>query len=223
VITVPLIAEADRADVETFLTRLLRLDPTAVVRLRPARSAASAQLWAMLPFRVLVTRPLSVLAETDMTVSAADLLAKLGSDAGLARRDAAWLWPLPPSRTRVVEAIPAAEVVRLAAAASRTLRTAAAEGVAGRAVGERVVRDALLDHVSIVVTTDDGERIDVPQRVVQAVVRMGFLGKVTHGDDLATNTAGSRSVTVRLAIGWIGLDALHGSAWYRPISPLRLG
>jgi hypothetical protein len=217
-----LIAEADRADVETFLTRLLRLDPAALVRLRPAREAESAELWAMLPFRVLVGRLLSVSADTDVTVQAADLLAKLGSDVGLTRRDEAWRWPLPPIRARVIEAIPAAEVVRLAAAASRTLRTAAAEGVAGRSVGERIVRDALLDHVSIVVTTDDGERIDVPQRLIQAVARMGFLGKVTHGDDPTASTASSRSVTVRLAIGWIGLDALHGSAWYRPISPLRL-
>ena len=155
----PLIAEADRADVETFLTRLLRLDPAAVVRLRPSRGSGAAQLWAMLPFGVLVTRPLAVPVETDVTVSAADLLANLRPDIGLRRLDEAWRWPLPPQRTRVVEEIPAVEVVRLAAAASRTLRTAAAEGVAGRAVGERIVRDALLDHVSIVVTTDDGERL----------------------------------------------------------------
>jgi hypothetical protein len=161
--------------------------------------------------------------QADVTVSAADLLANLGSDVGLRARDEAWRWPLPPSRTRVVEEIPAVDVVRLAAAASRTLRTAAAQGVAGRAVGERVVRDALLDHVSIVVTTDDGERVEVPQRVVQAVARMGFLGRVTHPADSVTTTPGGPSVTVRLAIGWIGLDALHGSAWYRPISPLQLG
>ncbi len=110
----------------------------------------------MLPFRVLVTRPLAAPVETDVTVSAAELLAHLGSETDPRRRDEAWRWPLPPSRTRVVEEIPAREVAHLAAAASRTLRTAAAEGVAGRAVGERIVRDALLDHVPIVVTTDDG-------------------------------------------------------------------
>jgi hypothetical protein len=220
---VPLIAEADRADVETFLTRLLRLDPAALVRLRPSRGDGPAQLWAMLPFRVLVTRPLAARVEIDVTVAAVDLLANIGTDAGLRTRDDAWRWPLPPSRTRVAEEIPAVEVVRLAAAASRTLRTAAAEGVAGRAVGERVVRDALLDHVSIVVTTDDGQQVEVPQRLVQAVARMGFLGRVTHAADSATHTFSEPSVTVRLAIGWIGIDALHGSAWYRPISPLRLG
>jgi hypothetical protein len=220
---VPLIAEVDRANVETFLTRLIRLDPAAVVRLRPSRDSEAAQIWAMLPFRVLVTRPLAAPVETDVTVSAEELLAHLGSETDPRRRDEAWRWPLPPSRNRVVEEIPAREVVHLAAAASRTLRTAAAEGVAGRAVGERIVRDALLDHVPIVVTTDDGERVEVPQRVVQAVARMGFLGRVTHSAGSITNTPGEPTVTVRLAIGWIGLDALYGSAWYRPMSPLRLG
>ena len=218
-----LIADADRADVETFLTRLLRLDQAAVVRLRPSPGDEPARLWALLPFRVLVTRPLAEPVKTDVTVSAADLVANLASGQHPRQRDQAWRWPLPPSRSRVVETIPAVEVVRLAAAASRTLRTAAAEGVGGRAVGERIVRDALLDHVPIVVTTDDGVRVEVPQRVVQAVARMGFLGRVTHSADSIASTPGDQSVTVRLAIGWIGLDALHGSAWYRPISPLRLG
>jgi hypothetical protein len=131
----------------------------------------------------------------------------------------------------VVETIPAHEVAQIAAAAARTLRTAAVEGVAGRAGGERVLRDALLDHVPIVVTGDDGERVDVPQRLVQAVVRMGFLGRVTghdmpgpvtNGEHPTTITSRDSAVTVRLAMGWIGLDALHGSGWYRPISPLLL-
>jgi hypothetical protein len=219
---VALIAEADRADVETFLTRLLRLDPGAVVRLRPGPGAEPAGVWAMLPFRVLVTRPLSGRLETDITVSAAELLTSLSGSSGDVsprRMDEAWRWPLPPARTRAVESIAAADVVRLAAAASRTLRAAAAEGVGGRVVGERVVRDALLDHVAIVVTTDDGERVEVSQRVVQAVAQMGFLGRVNSPG----GTASDVSVTVRLSIGWIGLDALHGSTWYRPISPLRLG
>ena len=217
-----MIGEADRADVGDFLTRLMRLDPVALVRLRPV--AAAGEIWAMLPFRVLVSRRLSKAPPIDVTVAGSDLLAELDrGGGGLTRRDAAWRWPLPSSAGRAVETIPAADVVRLAAAASRTLRTAAAEGVAGRVVGERLVRDALLDHVAIAVTTDDGERIDVPQRMVQAVARMGFLGRVTQGDDEITQSYGDKSVTVRLATGWIGIDCLHGSAWYRPISPLRLG
>jgi len=227
---------ADRADAGAFLVRLLRLDPGAVVRSRPARSGG--ELWAMLPFRVLVTRPLTAAPAGDITVSAAELLSGLAATP--ARRDAAWRWPVPSSRGRPVERIPAHEIARVAAAASRTLRTAMLSRAAGElAVGERVVRDTLLDHVPIVVTGPEGERVEVPQRMVQAVVRMGFLGRVTntHSDDADTQideplterdvsttvTSGDNLVTVRLAMGWIGLDASYGSTWYRPISPLRLG
>jgi hypothetical protein len=223
------IAAAGRDDAGVFLVRLLRLDPQALVRLRPG-AANGTEMWAMLPFRVLVMRTLSTSSEADRTVAAADLLASLSEPGrALARHDAAWRWPLPSSRGRAVETIPAYEVTRVAAAASRTLRLAATEGVGGRVVGERVVRDALLDHVPIVVTSADGETADIPQRLVQAVVRMGFLGRVTSSDSAsalgshhAPLPAGDNTVTVRLAMGWIGLDASYGSAWYRPVSPLRL-
>jgi hypothetical protein len=208
---------ADRADAGAYLSRLVRLDSAALVRLRPI--PGGTEMWAMLPFRVLVVRTLGKPEPEDITVRADELLGTLlqgtldGSEHPR-RRDAEWRWPLPPSRGREIEHIPAVEIARVAAAASRTLRTAAEEGVGGRAVGQRMLRDALLDHVPIVVTSDTGERVDVPQRMVQGLVRMGFLGSVTAGDN---------SVTVRLAMGWIGIDGSYGSAWYRPIAPLRLG
>lgn len=192
---------------ESFLSRLVRLDPRALVRLRPDG------IWAMLPFNVLVHMPLPVPPAQDATYGAAEFI-ETGERAS--RRDAEWRWPLPSSAGRVVESIPVAEVVGLADAAARTLRTAATEGVGGRAVGERALRDALLDHVAITVSTDTGERIEIPQRMVQALVRMGLHGRVT-GD-----TIGDGQVTVRLAMGWIGLETRYGSTWYRPISPLRL-
>jgi len=227
---------ADRADTGAFLVRLLRLDPAAVVRFRPRPTGG--ELWAMLPFRVLAMRPLTAVPAGDITASAAELLSDLEKTPP--RRDAAWHWPVPSSRGRAVERIPAHEIARIAAAASRTLRAAMLSRAAGElAVGERVVRDTLLDHVPIVVTGPEGERVEVPQRMVQAVVRMGFLGRVTntHSDDADTQmdtditeraatttiTSGDNLVTVRLAMGWIGLDASYGSTWYRPISPLRLG
>jgi hypothetical protein len=88
-------------------------------------------------------------------------------------------------------------------------------------VGERVIRDALLDHIAIVVTGYHGERVEVPQRVVQAVIRMGFLGD-TSADSSESVTFGDKSVTVRLVSGWLGLDALYGCVWHRPISPMRM-
>jgi hypothetical protein len=68
-----------------------------------------------------------------------------------------------------------------------------------------VLRDALLDHVPVVVITDDGRRVEVPQRLVQAVVRMGFLGPPTAGGE----------ADVRVAHGWVGLAGAFGTGWYR--------
>jgi hypothetical protein len=215
-----MIAAADRAAVAQFLNRLVRLDPGAVVRLRPEPDGAGV-VWAALPFRVLVGRRLTVAPPSDVTVGAAELADWLRTAGGAtpARRDEAWRWPVPSSQGRVVETIPALEVARLAEAAARTVRDAIADGVGGRAVGERALRDALLDHVAIVVTTDDGERVEIPQRMVQALVRTGLLGEAS---EVTVDTLGADSVTVRRAMGWIGLSSRHGSAWYRPISPLRL-
>lgn len=224
-----MIEAAGRADAVAFLVRLLRLQPTALARLRPIApdrstvdpagqdSGGRVEMWAMLPFEVLVVRVLATRWDTDVTVEAAALLATLRDDAAPkpSRRDAAWRWPLPPSAGVAVEQVPVAEVFRVAAAASRTLRTAVTQGVGGRAVGERVVRDALLDHIPIVVTGPEGDRVDVPQRLVQAVVRLGLAGQVSP--DLPTSvTLGANLVTVRHVAGWIGLECLYGSAWYRP-------
>ena len=209
-----MIGEAGRADAGAFLARLVRLDRAALVRLRP--TGAGAEMWARLPFDVLVMRTLAVSVDGDVTVDASALLDNLDAAGSPRRRDEAWHWPLPPSRGRVVESIPAAELARIAEAASSTLRAVIGEGIGGRPVGERAVRDALLDHVAIVVTGEEGDRVEVPQRLVQAVVRMGFLGRpvVTSGDG---------TVAVRVAQAWIGLAAPYGSGWYRPTSPLRMG
>jgi hypothetical protein len=197
---------ASVADAGAYLARLVRLDAAALVRLRPAGEGALA-LWARLPFEVLVTRWVRADLADDATVRAAELLRALdaGSDHLPPRHDAQWRWPLPPGTGRVVERLPAAEVHRVGAAAETTLRDAVTGGVGGRAVGERMLRDALLDHVPVVVTADDGTRVEVPQRLVQAVMRMGFLGPAPTGGE----------VEVRLAGGWVGLAGAFGTGWHR--------
>lgn len=214
------------ADAGAFLARLTRLDPAALVRLRPPASPAglaATALWARLPWAVLVSRTVSGRGPGDVTVSAAELLAELsrGGSALPVRRDQGWRWPLPPSAGRVVETMAAAELRRVAAAAAGTLRTATAQGVGGRAVGERVLRDALLDHVAIVVSEQPasaaraaGGRIELPQRLVQAVARMGFLG--------SEGTDGEEEVHIRLAGRWVGLSAPYGIAWLQPASSLSI-
>jgi hypothetical protein len=199
------------ADAGAYLARLVRLDAAALVRLRPAGVGVLA-MWARLPFEVLVTRQVRATLTGDATVRAAELLYALtsGSTSLPARHDAQWRWPLPPDAGRVVERLPSAEVHRIGAAAESTVRAAVAGGVRGRAVGERVLRDALLDHVPVVVLTDDGGRVDVPQRLVQAVVRMGFLGpRPVDGE-----------VEVRVAGRWVGLAGAFGTGWHRASADL---
>ena len=205
------------SDAGAFLARLVRLDPAAVVRLRPGPAGSGlVALWGRLPWGVLVTRAVPGTDPGDVAVSAADLLAALAATGDLpARRDPDWRWSLPPDPGVTVESVGAAQVAAVARAAARTFREAAR---APRA-GERAVRDALLDHVPIVALPEPGagelpERVPVSQRLVQAVARMGFLGP--------DREAAEHCVHVRLAARWVGLAAPYGTAWLPPVSPLAI-
>ncbi|HKD98789.1 MAG TPA: hypothetical protein VKB69_14515 [Micromonosporaceae bacterium] len=199
-------------DIGAFLSRLVRLDPAGLVRLRVAGQWCA--VWGRVPWNVLVSRTVAasdvgVADADDVTVRAADWLAAgAGEVVGLERLDARWRTPLPGGRVRTLETLPSSELRRLGEAAARTLRETEAGGVGGRAVGARALRDALLDHVAIVVTVNDGPDdgapgIDIPQRLVQAVARMGFLGT---GDEPTRVIQSGR---------WIGLAAPFGVAWWR--------
>lgn len=201
------------ADAGAFLARLARLDRAAPVRLRSAGPRTA--LWAHLPWGVLVTREVAGPGPGDVTVAAADLLATLADGRGAlpARRDADWRWPLPPRGVTVVETVAAAELTRLAAAAAGTLREVSAGGLGGRAVGQRVVRDALLDHVALVVTPATGGPVEVSQRLVQAVLRMGFLGP--DGVD-------APDPRVCVAGRWVGISAPYGVVWLQRVKELTV-
>jgi len=200
-------------DAGAFLARLTRLDPAAPVRLRSTRGRTG--LWAMLPWDVLVTREVAGEGPGDATVSASELLAALArGDSELpARRDSLWRWPVPASSGRVVESVAGAELIGLATAAAGTLREVTAAGLAGRAVGQRAVRDALLDHIALVVTPSDGDPVAVPQRLIQAVSRMGFLGRadVDSGD-----------ARVCVSGRWVGISAPYGVAWLQNVQKLTV-
>jgi hypothetical protein len=202
-------------DAGAFLARLVRLDPGAAVRLRsgPGRVA----LWACLPWDVLVTREVAGQGgPDDATVAAAELLSVLaaGGDRLPARRDAQWRWPLPPPGGETVESVSRAELTRLAAAAAGTLREVAAGGLDGRAIGQRAVRDALLDHVALVVQSPAGGKpVEVSQRLVQAISRMGFLGP---------DRVDGPETRVRVAGRWVGLSAPYGVAWLQAVNKLSV-
>jgi hypothetical protein len=186
-----------------FLARLLRFDAGALVRLRPP-----AQMWGALPWGVLAV--VAAPAAQDRTFSARDLLD------GVARpqsRDSEWRFGLPPAACESVEVLPHSVVRRMAQSAAETLREALESGVDGRAVGTRRLRDALLDHVAITVTVDRpesryfGRVVQIPQRLVQALTRMGFAAD--NGDD----------IDVLLAGPWVGLATPAGAVWYRISGP----
>lgn len=196
----PRVAPDSIPDTGAFLTRLLRLDPAALVRLRPAASGL-AQLWATLPFDVLVVRAVQAEVTGDSTVRADDLLNSLTkSDVAITRRDEQWRGELPPESGRTVESVPADELRRVSDAAARTLADSLSTAAA-RGVGERRVRDALLDHVAITLT-GPSERVEVPVRLLAGLARMGFLA----ADPVRFRLAGSR---------WLGAAATYGAAWCR--------
>ncbi|MEV4278086.1 hypothetical protein [Actinoplanes xinjiangensis] len=200
-------------DAGAFLARLTRLDPAAPVRLRS--SGGRTALWAHLPWDVLVTREVAGPGPGDATVSASALLAVLAAGGGSLpeRRDTQWRWPLPPPASRAVESISGTELAQLADAAAGTLREIVSGGMSGRAVGQRAVRDALLDHVAMVVTPEAGEPVRISQRLVQAVARMGFLGP-RDGDQAEAR--------VRVAGGWVGISAPYGVAWRQSVHKLTV-
>ncbi|WP_405099902.1 hypothetical protein [Micromonospora sp. NBC_01412] len=201
-----------------------------------AASVGRTVLWARLPWGVLAARTVAGAGCGDVTVAARELLAALagGEDALPARRDAQWRWPLPPSTSRPVEVLPAGELWRIAEAAAGTLREAAAHGVGGRAVGQRVLRDALLDHVAVVVTPDDppGPPVEIAQRLVQGLVRMGFLGRPGPGVDTPVPPVGtplpftggtaSGDVQVRVAGQWVSLVGPYGAVWSQKVADLAV-
>jgi hypothetical protein len=183
-------------EIGPFLARLVRLDPAALVRLRPS-APDQLTVWGRVPWEILVCRTVPATSTVDLTVSAAELLDGMTAGrVGLpARRDAQWRWPLPGSSGEPVEWVPAADLVRLGAAAASTLRSGS-----GR-IGERMLRDALLDHVAIEVRSGD-KRVEVRQGLVQALLRMGFVTDGMQG-----------SITVRTLSDWVGLEAPTGQVW----------
>ena len=121
-----------------------------------------------------------------------------------ARYDTAWRGALPPPPGPTLEQVPAADLHRIATAAAGTLRASA-----GRGVGERRLRDAILDHVAITLTAGvPAVEIPVPTRIVTALVRMGFVGD----DPVRFGVAGT----------WLAAHATFGSAWYQRSTGLRV-
>ncbi|HIW61506.1 MAG TPA: hypothetical protein H9881_03535 [Candidatus Stackebrandtia excrementipullorum] len=192
------------SDLLVFLARARRLDPHALARLQPVEGGGRA--WAVLPFGVLATRVVPVAVSEDVTVRVSDLFDRargaggLASVEGLSRHDGQWRGgTLPDPAAPVIERMAAHECRRIGDEAGTALRAAQEQArVDQRAVGERKLRDTLLDHVALTVTAE-ATRYEIPVRLVVGLLRMAF--------------AGDGPVLVRRSGRRLGLEGVHGGVW----------
>jgi len=170
-------------DDAAFAARAARLDPDSLVL------AQGGRLWAALPIGVLAVRDAGPLAEG--LYRAGDLAA-----GEVAPRPAAeWRGRLPKQPWTTVESVPAADIADIDRKAAQALRERRGQGI-----GDRRLRDAMLDHVTLRVE-HDGRIYPVEFRLVAGLCRMGFLGE----DPVRVVKAGRR----------IGLAATYGTVWDR--------
>lgn len=193
-----------RSVLRVFLARAQRLDPQALVRLQP--TGDGGRLWVMLPFGVLATMSMSMTVSEDVTVRA-DALSDRVRDAeatdliaGMPRHDGQWRGGmLPDPGAQVIERLTAGECHRIGDEAATALRDAQRQAEEQqRAIGERRLRDTLLDHVALTVTVES-DKHDVPVRLVVGLLRMGF--------------APDGTVLVRRSGRRLGLEGVHGAVW----------
>ncbi|MBF6331500.1 hypothetical protein [Nocardia transvalensis] len=211
---------AERENLATFVTRAIRLDPAAVIRLR-RRGVHYVTAWAATGFEALAVRTVVAdLGVDDVTVGGDVILAGLSSpgaggpiDLGYSM-DSAWRSALPPTTGFThVDDVPARALVELA---ERGVQLAAEHG------SSHGPPASLLDQNVLTVTGNDDE-IEVPMRVVFALTAMDF---IPHSGDKADSRriAPTEIVRVRATRTWLRLDARYGSVARRrgpgmPLTP----
>ncbi|MBT0568291.1 hypothetical protein [Williamsia sp. CHRR-6] len=215
----------DRNDLYAFLSHALRVDDTALVRLR-RRGDGSVGAWVQTPFDVLATRVVALQIEAlDVVFDAATLqtelrpsTADLTVDPGYSL-DSAWQGALPPERGFVhIDDVPARSVVELSRGGATLARTEA---------GPLGPPTELLDHTVLSVTGAGVDRpVEISLRSVFALTAMGFVvdaagGAVTATSPLA-DIAADEPVRVRATTVWARLDARYGSVYQRRTAAIPL-
>ncbi|MGO4617837.1 hypothetical protein AB4305_29135 [Nocardia sp. 2YAB30] len=195
---------AERENLATFLTRAVRLDPAAVVRLR-RRGERYLSAWVATGFEALAVR--TVVAELgvdDVTVAADLVLAGLAIsspiDLGYSM-DSAWRGALPPSDGFAhIDDVPARTLVDLAEQGARLAKEH------GSSQGPPA---SLLDQTVLTVSGADTQ-VQVPMRVVFALTAMDF---IPHSGEKADprRIPLAEIVRVRASRTWLRLDARYGS------------
>ncbi|WP_167473147.1 hypothetical protein [Nocardia arthritidis] len=195
---------AERENLATFLTRAVRLDPAAVIRLR-RRGDRYVSAWVATGFEALAVR--TVVAELgvdDVTVGADLVLAGLGSgspiDLGYSM-DSAWRGALPPlDGFGHVDDVPARTLIELAEQGARLAKEH------GSGHGPPA---SLLDQ-TVLTVSGAGMEVGVPMRVVFALTAMDF---IPHAGEraVARRIPADEIVRVRATKTWLRLDARYGS------------
>jgi hypothetical protein len=208
---------AERENLATFLSRAVRLDPAAVVRMR-RRGDRYVAAWVTTGFETLAVRTVvAVLGVDDATVGADQVLSGLSSglpiDLGYSM-DSAWRGALPPDAGfEHVDDVPARTLVELAE------QGAAVAKEHGSSHGPPA---SLLDQTVLTVSAGNAE-VRVPMRVVFALTAMDF---IPHSGDKADSRRiqPTEIVRVRATKTWLRLDARYGSVARRlgggiPLTP----
>ena len=197
----------DRGDLGTFVGRAVRLDPTAVVRLR-VTPGGRVTVWATTPFDVLVTRSVpGSLDPDDVTAPAAALLTALSVErADTVNPGVGGIWQglLPPDDGwAAVDTVPAAELEAL---------TERGLVLARENAGPLGPPASLLDQTVLTVSGSGPTQVKVPLRCLFALSGMGFLGATDAGE----------TVRVSATSAWLRLDARYGAVVRRRLTALPL-
>jgi hypothetical protein len=198
----------DRADLSVFAERVLRLDETAVIRLR-TRSDGLIGAWAATGFDVLVARVVAGgMARPDVTCGADALRRGLAAadEAGVVDpgypMDSAWRSALPPETGFVhVDDVPTAVMAELARNGTDLAREHS---------GPLGPPASLLDQEVLQVRSGT-ETAAVPMRCALVLAAMGF-----------APDAPGEVVRVRVMPAWLRIDARFGSAFRRRGDPVLL-
>ncbi|MFD4292543.1 hypothetical protein ACFWPA_14425 [Rhodococcus sp. NPDC058505] len=192
----------ERANLAAFLARAVRLDDSAVVRMR-RRDDAHVVAWVTTGFDTIASRVVAARLRPDDIVAAADgLLHALDAageeiDPGFPM-DSAWRGALPPDGGWVhVDDLPARLLIDLA---RQGTEVAAEHGGHGP--------PASLLEQEVLAVDGGGEQVGITMRTVFALAAMGF---VPGGDVESAVVDPAELVRVRAARTWLRLDARYGS------------
>lgn len=192
-----------RSNLAAFVTRLLRTDDSAVIRVR-RRDEEHVEVWGRTGFGVLAVRVLTgAVVPESLVCSAATVLDSLRLapsdeggyvDTGFAL-DSAWRGALPPATGFAhVDDVPA-----------QALRAVAARGVeVGRESGGPAGPPASLLDSEVVGVSSGGTTVPISLRTAFALEAMGF---AADGPD--------EPVRVSASTTWVRVDARFGSLYQR--------